>query len=340
MRGTRRRRTNSLRRLAQPLISVLSGALARLYLWTALLFVLYALSGITTVKADENALVLRFGRLAGSGDAAIHRPGLLFALPKPFDEVVRVNVRKISEAEVLALGDTRQFRGYRSTLDPTTAGYAITGNHNIVHARFKVRYQVADPVTFAFAAKAPEQLLIDTVTAEADRAIGESDVDAVLTDRRTDLVEQVRIRSQRRLDDAHLGLKLVAVELASLSPADAVVSDFTAVQSASIKARTAVEDAKAVRAQAVPDAQAQAARKLSDAQSYAVVTTAAATAAATAFHGLVVEDKKDPRVVRERLYRDAMSTVLAAAGKRELLPPPPGRQYHGLRLDIGTVKQP
>ena len=63
--------------------------------------VLYALSGITIVKPDEVAVVLRWGRLVGDTPALQqHGPGLLFAFPRPMDEVVRVQVKHVWEVPV------------------------------------------------------------------------------------------------------------------------------------------------------------------------------------------------------------------------------------------------
>ena len=103
--------------------------------------VLYLLSGITIVKPDEVAVILRWGRLVGSTPALQeHGPGLLFALPQPVDEVVRVQVKRVSEVQVMTLMDTagegddddEETNADLSSLNPLQ-GYAITGDHNIVH---------------------------------------------------------------------------------------------------------------------------------------------------------------------------------------------------------------
>src|ERR1700719_4498909 len=100
--------------------------------WVAMMAVLYSLSGIYIVRSDEVAVILRWGRLVGATPAQQeHGPGLLFAFPQPMDRVVRVQVKHVWDVPVNTLGSASLFGKY--TLDPVTEGYAVTGDHNIVH---------------------------------------------------------------------------------------------------------------------------------------------------------------------------------------------------------------
>jgi len=53
------------------------------------LVAIYLCSGITRVAPNEDALIYRLGRL----QREVHPPGLLLALPLPFDRVVKVPTR-------------------------------------------------------------------------------------------------------------------------------------------------------------------------------------------------------------------------------------------------------
>lgn len=55
-----------------------------------ILLLLYAVSGIRTIQPQEEALLLRFGRL----QPQVHGPGLLFGFPEPFDKVLRFETGK------------------------------------------------------------------------------------------------------------------------------------------------------------------------------------------------------------------------------------------------------
>ena len=112
------------------------------------------------------------------------------------------------------------------------------------------------------------------------------------------------------------------------------------MQSAVIAAQTAKQNAQTERASAVPGAEAGAASLRSAAASYAVSTGAAAESNATTFRALALEYRRNPAVVRERLYRDAMTRVVASAGKCEIVPEPAGNRYNGLRITVPTGKSP
>jgi len=332
-----RREHGVWRRVLQPVAGLLGGALRRLHLWVVVMIGLYLGSGITVVGPDEVALVQRFGRFVGAGTAAtIHGPGLLFAFPRPFDDVVRVNVKRVYEAELTTLAPPAGEVSLPTTktIDPVRVGYALTGDHNIVHARFTVHYRISDPVAYVVGTNEPERVLGDVLTSEAVRTVGERAVDQVLAEGRSEFVDTVRDRAQARLDAAGSGTTIVSLELTALIPPGPVAAVFTAVQSAAIAAQTQQQNARTERAGALPAAEARAADRLATATRYAVGTRAAAEADAVAFQALVAEYRRSPAVVRDRLYRDAMGRILAGAGKRDLVPPPLHDRYDGLRITI------
>ncbi len=339
----RRRRRGLWRRVLEPVGGILAAVFARIHLWVIVMVLLYLGSGVTIVGPHEVGIVRRFGRIVGEGSAsAIHGPGLVFALPPPIDDVVRVNVKRVYETD---LGTLAPPAGEVSlptarTIDPVRVGYALTGDHNIVHARFEVHYRVADPIAFLLGPSEPERVLIDVVTSEAVRAVGGRGVDDILTEGRSELVDAVRARAQAGLDAAGLGIAIVSLELTALGPPTAVAAAFTAVQSAVIAAQTKKDDAQTARASALPAAESNAAESRSAATKYAVDTRATAEADATAFKALAAEYRRSPTVVRERLYRDALARIIPVAAKREILPPPVGGRYSGLRITLPSENVP
>src|ERR1700680_4792704 len=103
---------SEITRLAAPIAHLLDGAWQRMHWWIATMAVLYVLSGITVVKPDEVAVVLRWGRLVGPTPALQeHGPGLLFTFPRPIDRVVRVPVKRVREVRVNTLASVPQVGG-------------------------------------------------------------------------------------------------------------------------------------------------------------------------------------------------------------------------------------
>jgi membrane protease subunit HflK len=100
------------------------------------LVIAFLASGFVTVGSDEQALVLRFGKIRGVGEERLLGPGPHWIFPYPIDEVIKIPVEKKvnlaidsfwyfqNEQEKLS-EEKRQVRP-DSPLDPKKDGYCIT----------------------------------------------------------------------------------------------------------------------------------------------------------------------------------------------------------------------
>ncbi len=337
------RTTSELGRFSGPLVRSLELGFSYLRWAVGALIAAYLLSGITVVKSDEVAVVLRLGRLAGGSAAtAVWQPGLHLALPRPLDEVVRVKVRKVYELEIYELhyrrpGDDLASRSRRKTVDPLLEGYALTGDHNIVQVDMVARYQVHDPVAYVLHQAMPRELLRDAVMAATVRTMGEVEVDSVLSEGRAQFVLTVVQRAQQRLDASNAGIALVSLEITDLTPPRQVLDEFKKVQNAFIDMETQIKEARKLREEEVPLAQAASNQALREAEGYASSLLAQARGDADVYRQVYQEYRKNPRVVRERLYREAVEEYLAQAGAMRFVPPPVnGQRYEDFRLTFKT----
>ena len=310
---------SELARLAEPLGRLADAAWRRMHWWVSVMACLYAVSGITIIRPDQVAVVLRWGRLLGATPATrIHGPGLLFAMPPPIDRVVRVSTRRVRQIDIETLA---QGADYTGTLDPLTVGYALSGDQNIVHASVEARYRVSDPVAWAFYGPRSDVILRTEVTAAMVASIGEMRIDDILSDGRKTLTANAQAYAQAGLDAAHAGLQLVNLELTRLSPPAAVAPAFDAVQSAYIDAETARRNAQAYAQELIPRAQARADARVKAARAAAATALARARAGANAFVALDHVYRNNPRVVRERLYRTAVEKAFARGAPVRWVPP-------------------
>jgi membrane protease subunit HflK len=329
---------SEVRRLGAPFLRVVDGAWQRMHWWIGAMAALYLLSGITIVKPDEVAVILRWGRLVGATPALQeHGPGLLFALPEPIDKVVRVQTKKISALDVRTLiaspGDEEE-EPSADSLTPLQ-GYAITGDNNIVQLEMVARYRVSSPAEWALYGP-PSGLIVDVeVTAAMVRSLGEAPVDSVLADGRKKLIATASRRAQAGLDGAHAGLELTSLELTHLSPPQALTAEFDAVQSAFIGAETRKKEAQAYAETTIPQARAAADQEVQEANATSAGDLAQATGAAAAFRALAKEYRANPVVARERLYRDGVEKAIGEAGSMRWVPPPKNGRYIGFRITIG-----
>ena len=288
----------------------------------------YLLSGVTVVRSDEVALVLRFGALAGGPAAAQRQPGLHYVFPRPIDEVVRVKVKRVYEVEINDLhARGRAGRSSPKSIDPTLQGYTLTGDQNIIQVDLVARFQIEDPVAFALQQSDPEAVLRSSVKAAAVRTMGELEVDGVLSEGRSQFISTVLQRAQVRLQSAQAGIDLVSIEVTDLSPPEQVQSDFEEVQNAFIDLRTKVTEAKRQREQSLPRAQAERDQELRDAEVFATELLARANGDTAAWRSLYAEYQSQPKVLRQRLYLETVERALPSVASLRFVPPPQGRRY-------------
>jgi len=136
------------------------------------LVVVFLASGFRSIEPDEQALVLRFGRIRGLGEQRILGPGLHWVFPYPIDELVRIPVGKKVNLPINSfwyfqsrrelLGETQKQTRVPPTLDPVKDGYCITrsekredqamgfggSDYNIVHTKWQLTYKIDEPEEF------------------------------------------------------------------------------------------------------------------------------------------------------------------------------------------------
>ncbi len=340
------RQVGEVRRMAQPVIEVLGAIVRRAHWPIGLLLVAYLLSGLTAVKADEVAIVLRFGRLVGDGRGEqIRQPGLLWAMPRPIDEVVRVQINKLHEVDIDGLWPPPERLRFAPEegadgadgIDPVVEGYALTGDRNIYQVLLRVRYRVLDPVEYALAQTDPHALLRDVVQATLVRAIGAWEIDDLLTGRREELATSALQRAQATLDELGLGLELVALEVLDFWLPRAVAPAFFEVQDALAQARTTYWRAMGYREEQLPAAETERQQLIADARIYRTELLASARGRARAFEDLLVEYRAAPEVVRERLWIESVERALGKTTRKRFVQPPANEDYaDDWRITIST----
>jgi membrane protease subunit HflK len=144
------------------------------------LVVLFLASGFRTVEPDEQALVLRFGKIRGIGEDRVLGPGLVGPLPwlhnvfpYPIDKIVKIPVAKkqnlpinsfwyYQRPEELLPHTPATKISPPATLNPVKDGYCITrsekqdqtaagfagSDYHIVHCKWQLTYKIDDPERF------------------------------------------------------------------------------------------------------------------------------------------------------------------------------------------------
>lgn len=273
-----------------------------------------AFSGVRIVKSGEVALVLRFGKLVGdTPEEQIHEPGLLFCFPYFIDEVVTVPVESVMQRSVVTHYSKGQISDWKSS------GYVITGDQNIALLSASVKYIISDPVSYALYVNEAASMIDACISNSMLEVAARTAVDDILTAGKESYAADVYAESQRKLDEAGIGVTLQALELTEVSMPEEVRETYDAVNAATVQASTLLEEALQYRNTLIPNAEAIASSIVSGANAQYKTKISAATNDLSEFWGLLEEYQATPDVVKTRIYNERMAQALMKIGQVRLV---------------------
>jgi modulator of FtsH protease HflK len=258
-------------------------AVVALALWLA--------SGIFQIKAAEQGVILRFGKLVD-----IRNQGAGWRWPWPIETLIKVNVASVQSNE------------YKSRV--------LTSDVNLIDLRFAVQYQLSDPKKVLFAVKDPETTLSEVSEMAIREVVGRSELDNVLVGKtRPDITRRAKDLIQRTLDSYNTGITITTVNLTDVQVPEAVIPSQRDANKALADQERFVKESQAYANSIIPVAQGAAARMQQDAEAYKSKVTAIAEGQAARFLELEQAYSQAPDVTRKRLYMDTVENVLTRAHK-------------------------
>lgn len=251
--------------------------------------IIYLALGIYQLDEKEQAVVLRLGKFH-----SIVGPGLHWN-PKLIDSVYRVNIT-----------EERQYR---------TGGLMLTEDESIVELPVTVQYNIADIQSFVLNVKSPEASLQQATDSALRHVVGSTELNLVLSEGRAKIAAEMRGRLQDYLNSYGTGINIVAINIQEGKPPAAVKAAFDDVIKAKEDEERLKNEAQAYANAIVPEARGKAQRALEEASAYRDQVIAKAEGEAERFNQLLNEYQKAPGVTRERLYLDAIESVMANSSK-------------------------
>ena len=258
-----------------------------------------------TVEADEEAVVLMFGK-----SVRTTQPGLHFKLPLGIEKAVSVPVRKVFKEE---FGFRTLKAGVRTQYDTRDYGdesLLLTGDLNIADVEWVVQYKIKDAKNFLFFVRNPQRALRDLSESVMSRVIGDRTVTEVLTVGRIEIAAEVEEHLQKLLDLYQTGLDVTTVTLQDVNPPDKVKPAYNAVNEAKQEKDRLINEAWRDYNQSVPKSKGLASQQISEAQGYALKRVNEAQGDADRFNAIRSEYQKAKEVTRQRLYLETMKVVL------------------------------
>ena len=278
------------------------------------------LAGVWIVQEPERGVVLRFGKLHRTMD-----PGFNWA-PYFIDSVVTVNVDRVRNAEI---GFRNQ--GTSVAVVPREA-LMLTEDENIVDLQFAVQYRVKDPAQFLFENSQPEIALRQATESAVREIVGRSTMDFVITEGRGPVAAETQGLIQDILDRYRTGLHVMSVNMQNAQPPAEVQDAFLDAIKAREDQERIINEAKAYQADVVPKARGEANAIIAEAQAYQERVEAIALGDASRFEQVLQAYQVAPEVTRDRLYLEAVESVLANTSK-VLVDIPDGNNLMYLPLD-------
>lgn len=264
--------------------------------------VLWGISGFYIVDAGNRGVETRFGEYINTT-----QPGLNWHLPSPIEKVEVVNIEQQRFIEVGYRSGGRQ-QGVGSV--PREA-LMLTKDENIVDVRLAVQYQVKDAKDFIFNVYQPAGTLKQVTESVERGVIGQSKMDFVLTEGRSEIVTQIKQELQGIMDFYKSGIQINSVNLQDAQPPEQVQGAFEDAIKAREDEQRLINEAEAYFNDIVPKARGAASRRIQEAEAYKEKVIAEAEGEVSRFKNVLDEYRKAPEITRKRLYIESMEQVLS-----------------------------
>ena len=251
--------------------------------------IVYASQCIYQLDASERAVILRLGEFYEEQEE-----GLNFRLAG------------IDERFIENVSLTRRY---------TQTNSMLTKDENIVDVTVSAQYRIANLKDFVLNVKDPEGSLRNAIESALRHVVGDNTLDQTLTVGRENIAQEVQTRLQAYLDLYQTGLLVQQVNIEKTDPPAAVKNAFDDVVAAREDKERLQNEAERYALTIVPEARGQAQARIRGAEAYAEEVVSKAEGETDRFNKLLEEYSKAPEVTRDRLYLDALQSVLSNSTK-------------------------
>ena len=251
--------------------------------------IVYASQSVYQLDASERAVILRFGKFYEE-----QQEGLNFRLAG------------IDERYIENVSLTRRY---------TQTNSMLTKDENIVDVTVSAQYRIANLKDFVLNVKDPEGSLRQAIESALRHVVGDNTLEQTLTVGRENIAQEVQGRLQQILNNYETGLVVQQVNIEKTDPPAAVKDAFDDVVAAREDKEKLQNEAERYALTIVPEARGQAQARIRNAEGYLLEVVANAEGEVGRFTQLLEEYEKAPKVTRDRMYIDAMQSVLSNTTK-------------------------
>ncbi len=275
-------------------------------------------SGMYSVAAHEQAVVLRFGKYVRTVG-----PGLHFKAPW-IDQRFIVDQGERTLRLPHAQEDTTYYSQNRPTnMDEQEDKLILTGDLYAAVVEWNVFWRVVEPKDYLINFNGDDGEVANVIVAVSrsvmHRAVGDYSAEELLTGKREEITKIALEQLTAKLADFGSGIAITDLQMQRVTPPDKVKPAFDDVNASIQQRDQSVNEAYRERNQLVPTAEAQRDRLIREAEGYASRELAEAQGEISALLSKYESYKLAPEVTRNRMYIEMMEKVLTQSGPKIIL---------------------
>ena len=312
---------------SQALAEALRSSFAIVRFVMVVLVVVFFGSGFFQVGTQEKAIILRFGKPVGQGQAALLGPGLHWSFPYPIDEVVKIPITEIQKVSStigwFAETPEQELSGNLPppgpSLVPGVDGYVMTADRNIIHVRATLYYQVDEPIHYVFDFVSASNTIQNALNNALLDTAARFKVDDVLYSDVAGFQDAVEQRVSALAGQEGLGITVKQCSVDRMPPRQ-LKDVFDQVTEARQNQNKVLYDAHSYENQATNSADAQAAAILAEAISARSNYVATVQADARNFSSILTNYEINPDLFKQQKLVQVMGEALTNADFKAYVP--------------------
>ena len=274
-----------------------------------IILLIWGLSGFYTVQADEEGVVLRFGKFNRSS-----QPGLNYHLPYPIETVF---TPRVTTNNKVVIGDAE------GRMDESLM---LTGDENIAAVSFSVNWQIrpseqgevgkpTGAADYLFNVENPDATVKAVAESAMREVVGRNTMEFVRTVGREQVQVEAESLIQATLDEYGAGIEVTQVQISGTPPPQPVEEAYNDLQDANQDKERVENEARKYANKKIPEARGQAFRLIQEAEAYRQQTVAEAVGQASRFTSIYNEYKNAKDVTRQRMFLETMERVFNGMDK-------------------------
>ncbi len=274
-----------------------------------ILLIIVGFNSVYILQDGKAGVVLRFGKVSTvERNAGFHTK-------LPFVDQVRV----VDVANVYKMDyGFRTTRPGTETTQPVYVDFdeeaqiivdAANNNASIALINLSIQYRINDPVNYLFKVDDVE----GTLRLALENAIRNTYQQYTLDDARSNkefIDNEIRPPLQKKLDNYGAGIQIVAVKTQNIELLPAVQEAYRQKENATQYKIGKLEEAEKYYNTVIPQANAEATQLIEGANGYKAEVIANANASVAQFEALYAEFLKNPDIIKERYYIEAMGALI------------------------------